>query len=75
MKPCDRKVLYEFMAALLNKKTPGNDIFSHTLASAVSSALKRFTSVFGMGTGGSPPLLSPGKLNSNTNAFRIIRRK
>ena len=34
------------------RKPPGSDLFSHTLANAVSSALRRFTAVFGMGTGG-----------------------
>ena len=33
-------------------KPSGSDLFSHILAGAVSSALRRFTSVFGMGTGG-----------------------
>ncbi len=41
------------------RKPPGGDLFSHTLASAVSSALRRFTSVFGMGTGGSVSLEPP----------------
>ncbi len=34
---------------------PGNDLLSHTLAAAVSSALEGLTSVFGMGTGVAPP--------------------
>ena len=38
------------------KKLPGGGLFSHSVAKAVSSALGRFTSVFGMGTGGSTPL-------------------
>ena len=41
------------------ERPPGGDLFSHTLASAVSSALRRFTSVFGMGTGGSVSLEPP----------------
>ena len=41
------------------KKPPGSDLFSHIVADAVSSALKRFTSVFGMGTGGSASLKPP----------------
>ena len=41
------------------ERPPGSDLFSHTLASAVSSALRRFTSVFGMGTGGSVSLEPP----------------
>ena len=32
----------------------GNDLHSHTLSRAVPSALRGLTSVFGMGTGGSP---------------------
>ena len=32
----------------------GNDLLSHTLSRAVPSALRGLTSVFGMGTGGSP---------------------
>jgi len=34
---------------------PGNDLLSHTVARAVPSALGGLTSVFGMGTGVSPP--------------------
>ncbi len=41
------------------EELPGNDIFSQKVAPQVSSALERFTSVFGMGTGGSTPLKSP----------------
>ena len=41
----------------INKKKSGNDLLSHQ--KAVPSALKGLTSVFGMGTGGSPSLLSP----------------
>ena len=37
-------------------KPPGDGLFSHHLTMAVSSALGRFTSVFGMGTGGATPL-------------------
>ncbi len=39
---------------------PGDDLFSHSVTRAVSSALGRFTTVFGMGTGGSTPLELPG---------------
>jgi hypothetical protein len=41
-------------------KKPGNDLLSHSQA-AVPSARQGLTSVFGMGTGGSPAPLSPGK--------------
>src|SRR5690606_3017300 len=38
---------------------PGDDLLSHTVSGAVSSALEGLTSVFGMATGVSPPLQSP----------------
>lgn len=37
----------------------GGDLLSHTVSHAVSSALEGLTSVFGMGTGGTPPLRPP----------------
>ena len=37
----------------------GDDLLSHIVANAVPSALEGLTSVFGMGTGVTPPLLSP----------------
>ena len=39
---------------------PGSDLFSQDPAVQVSSAMERFTSVFGIGTGGSTPLQPPG---------------
>ncbi len=39
---------------------PGGDLFSHSVSKAVSSALGRFTTVFGMDTGGATPLEPPG---------------
>jgi hypothetical protein len=39
----------------------GNDLLSHTLSRAVQSARRGLTSVFGMGTGGSPAVRSPTK--------------
>ena len=39
---------------------PGDDLLSHAVTHAVPSALEGLTSVFGMGTGVSPPPLSPG---------------
>jgi hypothetical protein len=42
---------------------PGDDLLSHAVAHAVPSALEGLTSVFGMGTGVSPPLWSPGRCN------------
>ena len=41
-------------------ESPGSDLFSHAITNAVSSALKRFTAVFEMGTGGSASLQPPG---------------
>mgnify|MGYP007061393429 CR=1 FL=1 len=41
-------------------KSPGSDVFSTRGDPSVSSALKRFTSVFGMGTGGTTSLKPPG---------------
>jgi hypothetical protein len=41
----------------------GNVLLSHTVTHAVPSALKGLTSVFGMGTGVSPPPWSPKKLS------------
>jgi hypothetical protein len=41
-------------------KYPGDDLFSQGVPPQVSSALESLTSVFGMGTGGSSPLASPG---------------
>ena len=38
---------------------PGGDLLSHTVTSAVPSALLGLTSVFGMGTGGTPTLKPP----------------
>ncbi len=35
---------------------PGTGLFSRDLVTPVSWALERFTTVFGMGTGGSTPL-------------------
>ena len=39
---------------------PGSDLLSHAVAHAVPSALEGLTSVFGMGTGVSPPPWPPG---------------
>ena len=38
------------------KKYPGDVLLSHDLSVIVSSALEDFTSVFGMGTGVTPPV-------------------
>src|ERR1043165_4309261 len=42
----------------------GNDLLSHTLSRAVQSALRGLTSVFGMGTGGTPAVWSPTAASS-----------
>ncbi len=44
----------------IEMKYPGDDLFSQEVAPRVSSALESLTSVFGMGTGGTSPLASPG---------------
>ena len=61
--------------AMGHKKTPGLRIapgvldkclavtYSRTANAALPSALARFTAEFGMGSGGSTPLLPPGKVN------------
>ena len=46
---------------LLRKEKPGSVLLSHLVSKAVPSALEGLTSVFGMGTGVSPPLSPPGK--------------
>jgi hypothetical protein len=40
-------------------KNPGGVLLSHTVTHAVPSALEDLTSVFGMGTGVTPPLSPP----------------
>ena len=42
-----------------NKK-PGSVLLSHKVTQVVPSALEGLTSVFGMGTGVTPPLSPPG---------------
>src|SRR3979411_2104484 len=46
------------------KINPGSDLHSHAVASAVSSAQRGLTSVFGMGTGVTPAEWPPGNLAS-----------
>src|SRR5271155_4022609 len=58
---------------------PGSDLRSHAVTSAVSSALRGLTSVFGMGTGVTPAVRPPGNLirreRTRTEFFksRILR--
>jgi hypothetical protein len=65
----------DFVRVRCNRKRPrcfrnvafinaGNDLLSHTLSRAVQSALRGLTSVFGMGTGGSPAVRSPTTCSS-----------
>ena len=44
----------------MNKKKPGNDLLFHRVSPAVSSAKECLTSEFGMGSGVTTPLWSPG---------------
>ena len=44
---------------MLSLLESGNDLLSRAVSSQVPSTLKGLTSVFGMGTGGTPSLLSP----------------
>ena len=44
----------------VSEQCPGDDVFSHKVAPILSSALQCFTSEFGMGSGGSTALRSPG---------------
>jgi hypothetical protein len=53
-------------------KDPGNDLLSHTVSHAVSSALEGLTAVFGMGTGVAPPPRSP---ESRQNSLRPNHRR
>src|SRR5712691_9940111 len=46
----------------------GDDLLSHTLSRAVQSALRGLTSVFGMGTGGTPAVRSPTKRSRQHSA-------
>jgi hypothetical protein len=50
----------------LHQKMPGSDLLSQRREPQVPSALAGFTSVFGMGTGGSRPLTPPDKASSNS---------
>src|SRR4051812_23694480 len=52
---------------------PGTGLFSQGLMTRVSSALERFTTVFGKGTGGTTPLSPPGPLGRPTSwRFRFF---
>src|SRR6266851_1535851 len=51
----------------------GNDLLSHTLSRAVQSALRGLTSVFGMGTGGTPAVRSPTSRSRQLSAVSYQR--
>ena len=53
-------------------KKPGNDLLSHEANLTVPSALKGLTSEFGMGSGVSPSLKSPGKIK---NKLKIMNEE
>ena len=55
------------------ERCPGGDLLSHDLSVAVSSALGRFTTVCGMGTGGTAPLRPPGPPD-RTRTLRAFAR-
>src|SRR5574337_1872216 len=75
---CQRRRLAQKRNALTKpsvgafQKTPGGDLLSRAVAHAVPSALEDFTSVFGMGTGVSPPLWPPGILHKLSGSFTFI---
>ena len=54
MFPPKEKAHHRMMMGL--KNIPGDVLLSHNLAVIVSSALESLTSVFGMGTGVTPPV-------------------
>jgi hypothetical protein len=58
--PSKRKRPHSFLNAAFIYA--GNDLLSHTLSRAVPSAQRGLTTVFGMGTGGSPAVRSPTSL-------------
>ena len=51
----------------------GDNLLSHRVAPAVPSAPEGLTSVFGMGTGGTPRLSSPAKVTLLTSSARVQR--
>jgi hypothetical protein len=50
---------------------PGGDLRSHTVTSAVSSAQRGLTSVFGMGTGVTPAAWPPGKWKLELRKWKL----
>src|SRR5262249_23622020 len=67
-----------FLRAGPFSQDPGGVLLSHVDTGAVPSALKGFTSVFGMGTGGSPSPLPPERISPTlwaASAHGPIRKK
>ena len=60
------------------KLIPGNDLLSRTVTSTVPLALRGLTSVFGMGTGVSPSVISPEnfvfEVKLNTRLSKDLRK-
>ena len=52
------------------KKTPGSALLSHKVSQAVPSAQEGLTTVFGMGTGVTPPLSQP-RISKNKQPIAI----
>jgi hypothetical protein len=59
-RPLTSKVTSDFWIPGKQKELPGSDLLSRRVAPPVSSALRPFTTVFGMGTGGTTALQPPG---------------
>ena len=59
---------------LLRKVESGSDLSSRAVSSQVLSALKGLTSVFGMGTGGTPSSLPPEMVSYVGSAHGLFRQ-
>ena len=57
---------------LLRNMESGGDLLSRTVTSQVPSALKGLTSVFGMGTGGTPSSLPPEMVSFVWKPFSFL---
>ena len=62
----------KFASLILNRS---NYLLSPTVASVVPSALEGLTTVFGMGTGVSPPARSLRKFSNKFNKLLLVRLK
>jgi len=62
----------KFASLILNRS---NYLLSPTVASVVPSALEGLTTVFGMGTGVSPPAMSLRKFSKKLNKMFLVRLK